>query len=812
MRRFILSFGQVYCKISLVTIRDVVFDNKNIESTILNPIFGYLFEVTGCLSNLRFYSPLINPVYENEKRIYAKDKSFDPFVQNVITLFPSPTGTLNNVYNIYASFTTIFNNDRTDSITFLSDLFVSVITNRKPEYTHKSKTKRNIFNELKERMFCESNINMFKDRNLKLLLIHAIAINVLETKKELEEYLMKIMLEIDIKNLKKYSLENENEINSYIGVFKRGIEWIFPARSLFWPFNSNQTSLSDNITRVVVEVQKVITNFPYSNINLPVSNDRIPCYNREDDNFHEQCLFSDCGDILLLHLCNCLFYDPVTCEYNLKHLQLPENCSLLRFYEKHKKLFSVTRDIRMDWAKVVEGLEAFEEIDKNTHNTHLIMYVQNNKNEIKSGILNMMCVLTKICKISARNEIFDGLTSENILSKIQTLFDMLVRSDVIVKVGCVKEEPREFSSIGRIDFVGEFDVEFYYRNNENATVSIKHSESHSTFSFICKTTDVNTKKIENYINLLEKCNEKAELPIILLKRYFCLINATESSTDDMFSTFYISGNISSNSQKLFLLKSSYGFINDLEEKDPNTVEHLKSISERLLRSVNLNDITIHNRFKPFMLYIPGIDSERKFNEYWSSAFSLSDQKVAQLWCIEAVKRQIRKIEIKKCLLDQCEVEMILKVAEKLKNRLEFFIVKGARFTFEISKGFASFFETATSLKTVDISFNMITSCFIGIIATSLKNMKKLKKFSISVNSLNTKDFIKIIEVLSTLEAFEELDVSSNLIEVSKTTSGEVINALLRIKKKWVLNLSGNEVQDSVKPEIEKKLPNITFIF
>jgi hypothetical protein len=116
-RSFFFLLQLVVTKLSLETIRDVVkkldplippqgqsgstmdlsqpSSQTNsapipISSTIINPIFGYLFESTGMLSNIRYYGPELNFIEKDGRREYASDTSKDPVTDLIISLFPLP--------------------------------------------------------------------------------------------------------------------------------------------------------------------------------------------------------------------------------------------------------------------------------------------------------------------------------------------------------------------------------------------------------------------------------------------------------------------------------------------------------------------------------------------------------------------------------------------------------------------------------------------------------------------------------------------------------------------------------------------------
>ncbi|OAG32776.1 hypothetical protein NEIG_02586 [Nematocida sp. ERTm5] len=125
--------------------------------------------------------------------------------------------------------------------------------------------------------------------------------------------------------------------------------------------------------------------FPFSgNTDIP-SYRSIPSYNRKKNDISYKETYSNCVETGLLGLFCCLAYDAETKEYTTEHMG-EISPDLKKFFTTYNKPFE-TADYTMynEWNKVIGDLE-----NKN------IMYYKKNRNELASGIINMLCVITEI--------------------------------------------------------------------------------------------------------------------------------------------------------------------------------------------------------------------------------------------------------------------------------------------------------------------------------------------------------------------------------------------------------------------------------
>jgi len=283
-------------------------------------------------------------------------------------------------------------------------------------------------------VFAPSDVPGLENTNLKLLTIHAYALSV---------------------------IDNTDEFRVYLETISEGLKDIDRLECLV---------LSDQQKKEFKELYMNHYNFPYSKINQPVSNSSIPIYNRQTDEFSKTQKFSDCTDIVILHLCNCLFYNEQTGECSLANLKSESNTSdeckrLIEFYEKYNnKPFNITYEMRMDWSRVVQGLsdnEAFEH--QAEYKPYAIRYVnQESRNEIVSGTISIINVLTKICnieKIYKNIMAKDEITMYSLGKKLSYLFNK-ISNDHIEIVKIEGDDITEFEYKGIKDFSGKYEITF----------------------------------------------------------------------------------------------------------------------------------------------------------------------------------------------------------------------------------------------------------------------------------------------------------------------------------------------------------------
>ena len=414
------------------------------------------------------------------KRDYSLDNSDDFLTKAAILLFPSPTGSLNSFRAQYKNFTNFFFHNNLDenfdkrniNIKNLAEMVLKILKNEKyMEITYqKNKTKNPILNNPqdnlqnnaqnnKKTLTLEENnarfynvlgslmlrtniMQVYKDSNLKLLLIHAYAMDILNTKEEYEAYLTTLLEGID------------DEIRNNLEILKFDQEKIEFFRELY--------TLN-------------FESFPYSNSRQPAQNDSVPCIDTKNRQRIIVDNFKDCVEIAILHLCNCLFFDNNLGLYNLDHLKLENDSPLKEFYTNlNYKTFTITPEVRIEWSKVLQCLE--NDINSNSFNDLFPQNIYYNKpqynNELFPGFINIMNVLQRICS-SPNNKIHEiytnlmyvnDISASNILSKFEVLLNAITVPENKIKCERTQIEKRGISRVCdgkflRNDFFGNFNVE-----------------------------------------------------------------------------------------------------------------------------------------------------------------------------------------------------------------------------------------------------------------------------------------------------------------------------------------------------------------
>lgn len=709
--------------------------NKSLllKNSLVNPIFGFLFQSTGILNNLRFYSPEISIEIKSEVRQYSSDSSTNDFYKLLIELFPSPLGVLSISKTDNKNFVFIAAQSKCEALEFLANMFTRILNpEQKPKKVFAPEKFRNI-----EALFM-SNSSSFGPQNtriLKLSAIHTFVINFADCEEDLERYLESILKEIN----------NDGSLDIYD----------FPC----------------DIIQVTLRSNKEFMSFPYSNMNRPPSNVLIPIFNRakkeEENPFIEDSLFPDCADVLLLNICNCLLFDTNTGTYCTA--TLPEGSEIAKFYTKHNKLFVISKEIRKEWSKVVQGLDDFnDEIKKKPYNTHLIVYKREMRNEIKSGIINMMNVLIKIFKVDHKAFWRNFKGKRSIEGKLNQLFNLITPSfeNRSLSEKIYLEELFEFDSMGRRDFSGHFNLIFKLPTETEVTVNIKHFTSHAEMSFV----QSENKNCDNKdICALYKSLPNT-LPLIFLKKYIepSLSKSYVNLDCDILQNIFFSRNIDNNEHKKIVLENIFKYIIGDEyviegKSRSETIELLKKIVINVLSTVALQDSAIKKMFSPFLVYQDSL-TEQEIVDFWISSFRIRNLAIYRLWNAKILLLNIEKLSIK-----------FPKMTEKL-----------AKVLFDT-------LENCSSLKSLKLK--KIPENIMQMVCGEIGKLQKLNSLDISESEIKIKCTISLANSLKNLHSLEELNLSNKKIlgkikEKSKSRE-KILNAISSLENLKILNLSDN---------------------
>lgn len=809
---FILLFLKcIVTKLSLNDIKTTVHSLCNthndkssmLSSSIVNPIFGYLFETTGALSNFRFHGPDMIISKRANVRDFSEDQSLNMFTKLFIEMFPSPTGIFTHVRNKPTNFGFKFDKFRPEGIEFLAKMFVKILKFKEKEHNVGVKEYR-IFRKMK-RLLLETKYQdkILDFRIIKLMAIHAFILNAVDSFEELEFFLSIIIENIDI--------------NDPIEIYE----------------------LDCDIIDEVIKIQEGFKEFPYSELNQPPTNIAIPIYDREKcgtyEAFSQENNFSDCAEIVLLNICNCLLFNPNTLKYSIEGLD--QNSDLAKFYEKHNKLFTITKDIRNDWSEVVQGLEDFKTIDNSAYKTHMIVYLKEKRNELKSGIINMINVLIKIFKIDHK-DFWSNFTGKNIDRKLKDLFDQITPSFANRTVIIETKSFKTFNINSRTEFCGAFQLIFELPNTNKITFSVEENENHAEASI---SSYVRNKKYET-IDLKEML-DNCELPLFMFKNYVAisqnniLRDHSYRITDcKFFERLYFLKPIHTNTQIQNVLKTICDavitYFEDnlkLRTKKHENVNISKTISNNMLETIDLTDPGTRSKFLPFLL--DHDLNENETIESWIKALKISDSKVYKHWEERVLKIKPKSMSldlekfptsriselfktIKKCKLNKLHVSRIDKEQQETffnyistMTELNHLDLSSNYLTFSRAKYLIKILENLENLTSLNLWGNQIGIKGLTEISTVLQTKTKLKSLTLSYNSLNSKTLNVLPEILRNLSNLEYLDLSNNCL--NSKTALEIMNALTVHSKLKYLNLSDNQLGLEGAKLISSKLCKLT---
>lgn len=743
-----------------------------LQNSIINPIFGYLFDETGCLCNLRFYSPELQPRYSEAERIYAADESNDPFTDCLAIMFPSLTGTLNHTHNVSIGLSNNFNKDRNDGIKFFAKLFITILNDADDfVYNNRNRKRSSIFNTLKKELLQESTVELFKEKDLKLSLIHAFIINILDTEEELKLYLSEILDNIDQDNIKLYNL-------------------------------------SFDIVASIVCLNEAYNNFPYSDLHPPPSNVQIPVYNRKNDSFDDKTLFSDCAETLLLNLCNSLFYDNETKKYNIEHLNLPEDSLLFQFYKKNNKPFTCTLSIRKEWSRIVQDLEDLDIVESNDSKPNMISYVREAvRNELNTGIINMMSILVRICNLSA-NEIFADMNFNIVEQRLTLLLNKLKIPKSTLRISI--KELISVQKSGRLEFMGEVNIRIDYEVSKDvAIVLVQQDEYHAELYFVFSRSA--EKQVAECIKPISAMDTGVDFPLMLLKKYMALISKELPSEErNLVCNVFAVGPALSNNSKRNLLVKAFEVIHDKRTDEPRISDLMKQTVELVLESADLIDYGSLTIFKPFILYHHKyiLGKKEEFNSCRNAAFVFGNEKLSDLWIEEIVAINPYELDVSGTSLNKAALTAFCKLADCIPGLVAF----SCSNIFLAPDGIPKFIEFLKKMPGLQLLYlsSIKTQASIEItIAAAIKTLKALKVLNISGNNLEASDLSMILDCLPAPEELTHCNLSSNkILEVGNEFS-IFLEALKRLKNLQLLNISSNNIGNSGLVRLMKCVQHVT---
>ena len=783
MKKFFISILYLInfaaSKLSLLNIKEVVddiskemVDESLLRSSIVNPIFGYLFDATGALNNFRFYGPNLRITKDLNVRNYLKDQSNDPLTRLVIELFPSSMGYLQQTNHSLSNFYLFFQFNKEKGIELMADCFVKLLKSEK-NMIYKGINEIFEFKKFKTMLFCPNQESVFSESDqkmIKLLVIHAFIIYSLENKEDLKKYLKFILERVEIQ-----------DVDIYV----------------------SNIDILDGVSKL----QQKFKSFPYSELNQPPSNSSIPIYDRKTDSFEENKMFADCADVLLLNICNCLFYDPENCCYSTENLD--KNSNLSKFYQKHSRLFTITEDIRREWTKVIQGLENFGIVDGNDceFKTHLIVYLRGKRNEIKSGIINMMNVLIKICNVNHK-VFWDDFDGYNLEAKLEQLFKFISPKFQWnrLKIKVNSNSLSAFESRGRIDFIGTFELIFFQPDNKTVKLKIIQGLKHAKTEIITFEQDN-----KNEIVIPEITSHFYRLPVVVFRNYVTSAQNkvnTGNRYQDIFTRIYFSGITETNDQKKELLLDICKSIINLENnyfvtENSKRSKILNQTVENILSTINLSDLAVKSIFTPFLFYSRDF-SDEIMTKGWITSFGFISVELYKLWESVFLNLNCEKLTLVLSEIPIIRIPALFETLRKIKS-LKSLQLRGIQK--ENCETISKELSLLTQLESLCLSNSFIDSTDPKIIVEALGKLTNLKHLDLSRNTFNLESSKAVAEVLENLIGLESLNLACSYFgDDGSKMIAEAIEKLINLKNLniFYLNLNNEEM-----PCFSKAIETIT---
>lgn len=733
------------CKLSIQQINSTIskLENENCNeilcSSIINPLMGLVFIKSGSLSNIRFFGPGIKTTTETNKRVFLKDESNFSTTSLAIALFPSENGTLSISSNLTDTFYHSFQNDLQKGVDFLGSEFAKIL---KSDFQHYKSTNTNDdqFVRIDKMLideFQKESKSIYDNKEIKLMMIHSFIISTLDNPEYIEMYLRSILNNIRLSDLE-----------------------------------SNYPKV--NILEEMIAIYQNEIGFPFSLSNPPPSNINIPVYIRETGTYDLNKMYPDCADVLLLNICNCLFYDTKNFRYSLDHLNLDPQSDLAVFYSKHQTIFDITPEIRSEWSKVVEGLPDFKAHDTSEFRTDLIVYKVDHRNEIKSGIINMMNVLIKICNFNHEN-FWNDMTGKNmpdyIKLKITELLQLMSNKNIEIRI----EDLRLFNSKDRVDFTGDVIVTFRLLDRI-INIKIWHVRFHAEMTVLSDLVLNSNSQALSYVE------ESPHLSIRLLNllRIQKLFSMSEDDTVDVFEKIYFTGLIETNEQKCRVLLDIFNELCSSKSSEYK-VSLLNEIVSVILGSVCLDDRGTRKKFRHFLCNTNNLQIEEVI-ECWIETLGI-DNSIYKLWSEKIIALNPTSLNL---CIQSLNGERILDLFETLKRCSH---LKDLEIVCDIDKKFNAAFvadglKMLPFLESLNFSNNNLSSRRSKIIAKALKQITSLKTLVISNCCMKDDEMRTIFNSIIDLPEITSLCINNN--NISLETINYISEALHKKQVKIII--------------------------
>ena len=168
---------------------------------------------------------------------------------------------------------------------------------------------------------------------------------------------------------------------------------------------------------------------------------------------------------------------------------------------------------------------------------------------IRSGIINTLSVLSKICDVGDMNIMLEDLTKDSIVEKSTEIFNKISNKNIAIAISGNGIE--EIKRGGMKDLIGDFRIMFQLAKSKDSIAMKLHIVTGHT-SFIFEEMKSELEKVD-FTPLQElKSGKNNHLLLSLLNKYINLLGGRDDKTtnsDDAFEVLYNQGVLRTNEQK-----------------------------------------------------------------------------------------------------------------------------------------------------------------------------------------------------------------------------------------------------------------------
>ncbi|EHY64347.1 hypothetical protein NERG_02614 [Nematocida ausubeli] len=537
----------------------------------LNFLRGYIYPKMECMYNKRFFAPQINTEYNLEhcrhkgdlKYTYTRNRKIDmaykalsdsemdvyneQYHNHLIELFPSPTGDISIETRVSRSFIRALRAEKTEKhalqilamlLLFSEGVDIPIEFTQSALKVYEADKEKGIYFEVPtviERI-CAKTGEVEKIKQEKFITIISFfqknaskheVLSIMKDKCTKEEVMSGRFLDSPKFLIQSY-------IFGFIDTAQRAIEFIQAVHTMtekYAPkteapskgdcvydrlFKPAGTAANIDCMALMKKAQEILNTkpvFPFADSTQLPSYTSVPRYSRKTNTFstNHSKDYSNCVECMILSLFCCLAYDPAEGIYKTDHMGNVSKELKEFFAPEENKSFDTTKvEFQIRWCRVVACLDEPR-----------VTYLRG-RNELDSGIINMLMVIAEIVNISEEEKEkifgFEQRLKENqgeledILSKdIQEYTKMLLkRLSKIEIVGIVFSWIKSYKcSNGRYDVYGEIAISFEQDRIRNKIV-LEISKTHGGIKMGLPAMDHKEDRIEELSEIAGICKNGTE--------------------------------------------------------------------------------------------------------------------------------------------------------------------------------------------------------------------------------------------------------------------------------------------------------------